>query len=165
MSENHESPPTSSHPASSTLPDRSVFDLPHRVDRDEIDAQGHVHNLRYLQWSLWAAGKHSEALGYDAAEALGRGMGWVVREHQIVYRAAALADDALVIRTWVCDADRFSSRRKTSVCRPADRKVLARVETRWVYVDLNRHRVVPIPEDLSRLYTVRSGAPLPWESN
>ncbi|MCH5376949.1 MAG: acyl-CoA thioesterase [Planctomycetes bacterium] len=142
------------------------FDLRHTVTPDEIDAQGHVHNLRYLQWTLWAAGEHSKVAGWDAATALRSGFGWVVRSHDVTYRAAALAGDELTIRTWVSDLARFASRRKYVICRPDDRAILARVETRWVYVDLTQHRVVAIPRDVVSQIAVCDPAPcLPWESN
>ena len=66
------------------------FDYSHVVAPDEIDAQGHVHNLRYLQWTLWAAGSHSRAGGWDSKKALEQKLGWVVRNHDITYRAAAM---------------------------------------------------------------------------
>lgn len=143
----------------------TYFDLRHTVSPDEIDAQGHVHNLRYLQWTLWAAGKHSAALGWDADAALREGMGWVVRNHDVTYRAAAMEGDDLVIRTWVSEIARFASRRRYTICRPHDQTLLARVETRWVYVDLNQHRVVAIPTSVASQIEVCDPAPcLPWES-
>ncbi|QDT13903.1 acyl-CoA thioesterase [Planctomycetes bacterium K23_9] len=143
---------------------KPFFDLLHTVSADEIDAQQHVHNLRYLQWTLWAAGKHSAACGWDSQAALDRGMGWVVRKHDITYRAAAVADDEIVVRTWVADVASFAARRKYAVCRPSDQTVLARVETRWVYVDLTQHKVVPIPQELkSKMLVADRIPPLPWE--
>lgn len=146
------------------MPMTTVFDLYHTVDEDEIDAQKHVHNLRYLQWTLWAAGKHSAECGWDSAAELQRGFGWVVRSHEVTYKAAALESDDLVVRTWVSDLSRFASRRKSIICRPQDRCVLARVETRWVYVDLKRHRVVTIPQLVADKIAVLDHPPaLPWE--
>ena len=143
-----------------------IFDLQHTVLADEIDAQEHVHNLRYLQWTLWAAGKHSEACGWKRKEALEQGFGWVVRSHEIKYRAPARAGDEIVVRTWVSEIARFASRRKCVVCRPRDEAVLCRVETRWVYVDLNEHVVVAIPDELESQMTVVPSAPaLPWEND
>ncbi len=140
------------------------FDYPHTVTLDEIDAQGHVHNLRYLQWTLWAAGAHTSAIGFDAKAALEAGFGWVVRNHDITYKAAALAGNEVVIRTWVSEIDRFSSRRQSIVARPTDRTVLARIETRWVYVDLRVHKVVPIPIDAASGLTLCPSSPgLPWQ--
>ena len=145
---------------------KPFLDLRHTVTPDEIDAQGHVHNLRYLQWTLWAAGEHSKVAGWDSAEALRSGFGWVVRNDDVTYRPAAMAGDELTIRTWVSDIARFASRRKYLICRPVDQAILARVETRWVYVDLTRHRVVAIPDHVLSQIAVCDPAPgLPWESN
>ncbi|MGB7342987.1 MAG: acyl-CoA thioesterase [Pirellulaceae bacterium] len=144
---------------------KPYFDLFHTVAADEIDAQQHVHNLRYLQWTLWAAGKHSAACGWDGEAALARGLGWVVRKHDATYRAAAVAGDEIAIRTWVAETAKYAARRKYVVCRPADKTVLARVETRWVYVDLNEHKVVAIPSELqSQMIVTDRIPPLPWES-
>lgn len=140
------------------------FDFLHTVSADEIDAQGHVFNLRYLHWTLGAAGAHTKACGWDEAKALEDGFGWVVRSHEATYRAAALAGDEIVVRTWVADAQRFASRRKYLVCRPADRTLLARVETRWVYVDLSVRKVIAIPDEVRAWLDVCEESPgLPWE--
>jgi acyl-CoA thioester hydrolase len=140
------------------------FDYHHIVSADEIDAQQHVHNLRYLQWTLWAAGAHTRAAGWDSQSAREQQLDWVVRSHQVTYRAAAKAGDEIIVRTWVSDLERFASRRKYLVCRPADRTLLTRVETRWVYVDLSQHKVVPIPPDVRAMITVAPQVPsLPWE--
>ena len=142
------------------------FDFQHTVEADEIDAQGHVHNLRYLQWTLWAAGEHSRAGGWDAARALRQGVGWVVRSHDVTYRAAALAGDQITVRTWVSEIAKFASRRKYLICRPKDQTILARVETRWVYVDLTQHRVIAIPDAIAgQLQVCDPAPPLPWEPN
>ena len=90
------------------IPLNPFFDYPHTVDPDEIDAQEHVHNLRYLQWTLWAAGDHSAAMGWDSRGALERGLGWVVRAHDITYRAAALAKR--------CNSDSNLGFRSVSLC-------------------------------------------------
>ena len=140
------------------------FDFTHTVQSDEIDAQGHVHNLRYLQWTLWAAGAHTRSRGWDSELALREGFGWVVRSHDATYRAAALAGDYITVRTWVADIEKFASRRKYLVCRTDDRTVLARIETRWVFVDLKVRKVVPIPETATAMLTTcEHTPPLPWE--
>lgn len=143
-----------------------LFDLHHDVADEEIDAQNHVHNLRYLQWTLWAARDHTAAVGWDAKAALEQGVGWVVRAHEVTYRAAALANDRLIIRTWVSEVSRFASRRKYIICRPADRSVLARIETRWVFVDLNIHKAIEIPEEATqRIEVLTKAPPMPWEES
>ncbi len=141
----------------------AVYHYTHRVTPDEIDQQQHVHNLRYLQWTLGAAHAHSAATGWDSAAALAEGIGWVVRSHEVTYRAAAVAGDELVIQTWISEATPFAVRRRYLVCRPADRQVLARVETRWVLVDLRVHKVIRLTDaDMARIHVVDPPPPLPW---
>lgn len=140
------------------------FDFHHTVDADEIDAQGHVHNLRYLQWTLWAAGAHSRAGGWDSELALKQRLGWVVRNHDITYRSAALQGDEVTIRTWVADIAKFASKRKYLICRSSDQTVLAKAATRWVYVNLAERKVIAIPDELKTQLAVCDPAPpFPWE--
>jgi len=140
------------------------FDFTHTVAADEIDEQGHVHNLCYLHWSLGAASAHTAAAGWDSERALGDGFGWVVRNHSVKYSAAALEGDWVVVRTWVSDVSQFASLRKYVICRPRDKTLLARVETRWVFVDLNRRKAIAIPEAARESLRLCKSTPLlPWE--
>jgi len=142
----------------------AYYDLSHTVSEDEIDWQGHVHNLQYLQWSLWAARDHSAACGWDAEAGLKQGVGWVVRSHEAVFRSAAFAEDALIVRTWISEIDRLASRRRYLITRPADRTVLAKVDTRWAFVDLNRRKAVDIPEPVrARMPLLKQSPGPPWQ--
>lgn len=139
------------------------FDFLHTVAADEVDAQEHVHNLRYLQWTLWAARDHNAAIGWDAQAALKKGFGWVVRDHEITYRVAAAAGDKIVVRTWVSQVNRYACVRKSMVYRPGDRRLLSKVSTRWVYIDLKRHRVLEVPDLAFTCYQIwEKKPPPPW---
>lgn len=141
----------------------NYFDFRHSVADDEIDMQGHVHNLNYLHWTLGAASAHVKQQGWDSRAALKNGFGWVVRHHDIKYSAAALTGDDLIIRTWVSDVSLFASMRKYVICRPKDQTVLARAATRWVFVDLSVRKVVKIPpQAMAGLHVCDPPPPLPW---
>ena len=143
----------------------NFYDFRHSVADDEIDAQGHVHNLNYLHWTMGAAAGHVKQLGWDSKQALSDGFGWVVRNHDIKYSASALAGDEIIVRTWVSDVSAFASLRKYAICRPADETVLARAETRWVFVDLRVRKVIKIPVEAMAGLAVCDPAPsLPWKS-
>ncbi|MGV3484117.1 MAG: acyl-CoA thioesterase [Planctomycetaceae bacterium] len=142
-----------------------VFEYTLTVAEEEIDSQQHVHNLRYLQWTLWAAHAHSAADGWDAAEALDRGIGWVVRSHDITYRAAAFAGDQILIQTWISDLSDMTLHRKYVILRPADQTVLARACTRWAFVDLTQRRAIKIPCEVEKhIEVLRKIPPIPWRS-
>lgn len=142
-----------------------VFQYNHVVAPEEIDQQEHVHNLRYLQWTLWAAHAHSAAGGWDSAAELKRGIGWVVRSHDVTYRAAALSGDAILIQTWLSEVTPLAVRRRYVITRPADRQVLAKVETRWVLVDLRDRKAIRLDDTvLSTLQALPVPPPLPWQT-
>ena len=143
----------------------AYFDVHHTVEADEIDGQGHVHNLRYIAWSLRAAARHSAAIGWDGESMFERfGSGWVVRSHDIVYRLAAFEGDPIVVRTWIADVARHAATRRSVICRMSDRKVLARVRTRWVMVDLRARKAIQIPAEVAARIEVRTEVPpMPWD--
>ena len=117
-----------------------IFEYEHVVVADEIDALGHVNNLAYLQWMISAAVAHSAACGWTAKRYLESGGGWVVRSHKIEYHRPALADEAIVVRTWIADFKKVTSRRRYDIIRTADEALLATAETVWAFIGLE-HRV------------------------
>jgi acyl-CoA thioester hydrolase len=116
------------------------------VTDDAIDAFGHVNNQRYIAWMQEVATAHSAANGWAMDRYLKIGAAWVVRSHFIEYLRPAFAGDALDIRTWASSLALREVTRKYSFRRAG--QLLARAETRWVYVDIKSGRPKRIPEEL-----------------
>ena len=116
------------------------------VTDDAIDAFGHVNNQRYIAWMQEVATAHSAANGWAMDRYLKIGAAWVVRSHFIEYLCPAFAGDALDIRTWASSLALREVTRKYSFRRAG--QLLARAETRWVYVDIKSGRPKRIPEEL-----------------
>ena len=157
------------------MPRIHVRDL--AVPAAAIDVNGHVNHLEYLRWMQDIAIEHSAARGWPLARYQATRTAWVVRSHSIEYLRPAFAGDALRLVTWVADLRPRSSLRRYLVWRPADREVLARAETLWVFVDVDSGRARPIPDELRasfelvpdpeealRLLRQGAGAPLPVEA-
>ena len=113
----------------------------------DIDELGHVNNLRYLEWMMAAAIEHSDVAGWDAARYAALGNAWVVRSHAIEYLRPAFAGDAVIVRTWVSEMAKVSSRRKYAIARDGG-PVLARAETLWVFINRRTHTLDRVPADL-----------------
>jgi acyl-CoA thioester hydrolase len=54
---------------------------------EDIDELGHVSNITYVRWIQLAATEHSAALGWDTAAYRRLGAVFVVKRHEIEYRA------------------------------------------------------------------------------
>lgn len=123
------------------------FDIP--VTAGVVDRNGHVNNVAYIQWLQDAAVRHAQAGGcMDATTAVGAI--WVVRTHHIEYLAPAFAGDTLTMLTWVVNFKKVRSLRKYKIIRTADRAVLARAETDWVFVNAKTGRPMTIPDEIKR---------------
>lgn len=124
----------------------------HTVSDHEIDGQGHANNVVYVKWMQDAAVAHSSAQGWTPERYRTAGLGWVARSHFIEYRAPAFAGDEILIRTWVADMQRVSSRRQFEILRAADEALLARAETNWAFVRFADHRLMRIPPDVAEAF-------------
>ena len=128
----------------------------HTVRDDEIDGQGHANNVVYVRWMQEAAVAHSSAQGWTPERYQSAGTGWVARSHFIEYRAPAFAGDEILVRTWVADMQRVSSRRQFEILRADDEALLARAETNWAFVRFTDHRLLRIPPEVAEAFELVS---------
>ena len=120
------------------------------VPEGAIDGNGHVNNVEYVQWMQDIAILHSSQQGGTAEKYQALGSSWIIRTHFIEYLAPAYAGDEIEALTWVSDMRRVSSLRKYQFRRASDQTILAKAETRWVYVDIKSGRPIKIhPEILA----------------
>jgi acyl-CoA thioester hydrolase len=127
------------------------FELPIRVEPADIDALGHVNNIVYLRWVQDVAKAH----WYSAAPAEDQaGLVWMVVRHEIDYLSPAVADDELILRTWVGGAAGLRFDRHTEVLRGADRKPLAKAKTVWVPIDQATGRPKRVSERVRKMFSV-----------
>jgi acyl-CoA thioester hydrolase len=115
---------------------------------EDIDELGHVSNITYVRWIQLAATEHSAALGWDTAAYRRLGAVFVVKRHEIEYRASAYADDRIELCTWVEWWRTASTMRRTEITRVTDRAVLVSSSTVWALVAFEGGRPRRIPDEL-----------------
>ena len=131
-----------------------LFTLPVQASERDIDSNGHVNNIVYVQWMQDVAIAHSDAVGCTAATSAA-GSTWVARSHHIEYLRPAYAGDRIRLETWVVDATKKSSSpRRYRMVRESDGAVLARGETLWVFVDTLSGRPRSIPAEVIACFEV-----------
>jgi acyl-CoA thioester hydrolase len=130
----------------------SIYSKPFMIPQSAIDENGHVNNVAYVQWMQEIAVEHYASIG--GLEAQGSDATWVVREHRIEYLLPAFAGETIEVRTWVENIRRVRSLRKYEFVRKADGKTLVKGETDWVFVDVKTGRPLPIPEQVSKVFSV-----------
>lgn len=115
----------------------AVLEWIHRVTDADLDELGHANNISYLKWMQAAALAHSAAQGWPAEAYSALGSGWVVRSHFIEYRAPALRDDLVTVRTWVSDMKKATSLRQFRMLTLREGVLLSLAEARtdWAFID------------------------------
>lgn len=122
------------------------------VAPDSIDAVGHVNNREYLRWMEEIAVEHSAAQGWPMERYFAGGNAWVAATHFLEYLRPAFSGDTLDVYTWIATWDRRTSIRRYAVMR--QRKILARGETCWTFVDLATGRACDLPESVTGAFNV-----------
>lgn len=125
-----------------------------QVQPTDLDENGHVNNVVWVQWMQDVATAHSDAVGGTAAMYAAGGM-WVARAHQIEYLAPAFAGDRIEAVTWVADLRRVRSRRRYRFFHAETGKLLARGETDWVYLDRETGRPRSVPDEVMACFVIQ----------
>lgn len=128
------------------------FTMNIRVSADDVDRLGHANNVIYFQWMEEISWAHIESVGltWTLQEQLGRAMA-IVRT-AIDYKAAALAEDELILGSWLEAFDgRLRSSRRFQLVRPHDGRTLIEAESRHVCIDTATQKPARIPQSMADL--------------
>ncbi len=131
------------------------------VPASAIDSNGHVNNVQYVQWMQDAALAHSAQLGWPLPRYAALQRTWIVRSHSIEYFHSAYEGERIRVETWVASFQRIKSLRKFRFFRPADKIVLARAATLFVFCDSQSGKPLSIPPELLRDYPLVPAAEEP----
>ena len=123
-----------------------VFEYQVKIKPEAIDLNGHVNNVFYITWMQNASVAHSTANGLAMDDYVRMQRSWVVGSHTIDYLRPILADDEIRIETWLYKYGKRDVLRNFHFLRGD--KVVAKAQTRWVFVDLKTGRPVLIPDTI-----------------
>ena len=117
------------------------------VKSDEIDQQGHVNNVRYVQWIQDVAVAHW--LSAASAEQL-ENVTWVVLRHEIDYLRPAFESEEITACTWVGTATAAKCERFTEIRR--GEQVLVKAKSLWCALDSKTLRPRRIDDELKEKF-------------
>jgi acyl-CoA thioester hydrolase len=133
----------------------SIYKFEIEVTANDLDRNGHVNNVVYIQWMQDAAIAHARVSGCTKASQT-VGATWVVRTHHIEYLSPLFAGDKVTVFTWPANFQRVRSTRKYKFVRRNDGAVVARAETDWVFVNVKTGKPQSIPEEVKKTLPVVS---------
>ena len=119
------------------------------VQPSEIDELGHVNNVCYVAWLNDVAIAHWNSLTTVAQR---KQLIWVALRHEIDYKAEALADEAILVKTWTGQASGLRYRRHTRIVRERDSALLAEALTFWCPMDAKSRRPTRPSQEIALLF-------------
>lgn len=123
------------------------------IDATEIDGNRHANNVAYVAWMQDAAVEHSSVQGWPPDRYAEQGVAWIARSHTIEYLAEAFLGETIVVRTWVADMRKVTSRRRYRIERD-DGTLLATAETNWAFIDTTKRSPRRIPPEVAKSFEV-----------
>ncbi len=131
-----------------------------RVRYGECDALGHVNNSHYLRYMQEAAFDGSAAAGYGVERYAAMRRLWVARQTEIEYLRPLHYGDSVIVRTWIHDFRKVTSRRMYEMRLAGTNEPVATASTEWAFIDSDSGRPALIPMDAVSAY-FPEGAPPP----
>jgi acyl-CoA thioesterase FadM len=150
--------------AFSSLP-ASAYRTTLTVRSYETTTAGKVSPATLLRYLEHIATLDSAARGFSHAWYETHGSAWVVRDMRLLlWDAPALADD-VHLATWLSGYRRVQATREYCIWREQEKRLIARAQGRWAYIDRARGLPVRIPDDLIECFGVAGHAMPPRPAN
>lgn len=125
-----------------------------KIRSTQVDTFGHLNNAAYLEIYEWARWEWASADGPDPINLVAeRGLGPAIVHIDLDFYREIQFHDAITVRTWFKEL----TGTKGIICQEmlrSDGVVASKVLITFVMFNLKTRKVVPIPEEMRRLYDV-----------
>jgi acyl-CoA thioester hydrolase len=126
-----------------------IYTMRIKVREEDLDDLLHVNNVRYVQWIQDISKEH----WYRVAVAPYRDSAvWVVRNHNIHYKNAAVLGDTIVMKTYIQATRGALSTRVVEMYKEESGELLVHSKTEWALLHSETLRPMRISEDISQLF-------------
>lgn len=126
-----------------------IFQKEIKVTKADLDQLNHVNNVRYVQWVQDVAEAHWLQ---NTTETIKTDYYWVLVNHNISYKGAALLNDTILIKTYVVKSEGVTSIRKVEMYNKTNNKLIVESETKWCLMSGKTHRPMRITTEVADLF-------------
>lgn len=126
-----------------------IYEKSITVTADDLDELQHVNNVRYLQWIQDISKEHWELL---APQHIRQEVVWVVMNHHISYKRAAVLGDQLLLKTYIEGNKGATSIRRVEILYKENNQLLVESKTEWCLLNAITQRPTRISETIKTLF-------------
>mgnify|MGYP000671847222 CR=1 FL=1 len=118
------------------------------VKKDDLDELDHVNNVRYVQWIQDISKEHWQT---HAPQKIQDGVVWVVMNHNISYKSAAVLGDDIKVRTYIDQSRGATSIRVVEMHAAKTNLLLLRSKTEWCLLNKETLRPMRISDEIKSI--------------
>lgn len=126
-----------------------IFEQTIQVATNEIDSLNHVNNVVYVQWVQNIAELHWNK---ESSEDQKTNYYWVMVQHLIKYKGAALVNDKIYLKTFIKESKGVKSTRIVEIYNAESKKLLAVSETQWCLISRATNKPTRVTLELESLF-------------
>ncbi|WP_435313253.1 acyl-CoA thioesterase [Cellulophaga fucicola] len=119
------------------------------VTADDLDDLNHVNNVRYLQWVQDISKEHWQA---SASKEVQENHMWVVSTHFLEYKAAAILDDIIKVKTYIKKSEGAISVRIVEMRNSLTNKIILKAKTEWCLLNSKSFRPIRVSEEIKNIF-------------
>lgn len=120
------------------------------VSNNDLDDLNHVNNVRYLQWIQDISKEHWQQFASDQIQSA---VVWVVMNHNITYKNAAILGDEIKIQTHIAESRGATCIRVVEMFNAITNQVLLRSKTEWCLLNAKSLRPTRISEEIKKVFS------------
>ena len=126
-----------------------IFEQNIHNETNDIDYLNHVNNVVYVQWVQNIAELHWNK---ESSEDQKTNYYWVMVQHLIKYKGAALVNDKIHLKTFIKESKGVKSTRIVEIYNAESKKLLAVSETQWCLISRATNKPTRITLELESLF-------------
>ncbi|MFK7812461.1 MAG: acyl-CoA thioesterase [Maribacter sp.] len=120
------------------------------VSTEDLDDLNHVNNVRYVQWIQDISKEHWQQ--YASVE-IQLSVVWVVMNHNITYKSAAVLNDQIKIQTHIAESRGATCLRIVEMHNVITNQLLLRSKTEWCLLNSKTLRPIRISEEIKNVFS------------
>lgn len=120
------------------------------VSKNDLDELNHVNNVRYVQWIQDIAKEHWQTYAPKATQ---ESVVWVVMNHNITYKNAAIMGDKIKIHTHIKSNSGATCTRVVEMHNTKTNRLLLYSETKWCLLNAENFRPTRISNEIVEMFS------------
>ncbi|MEO9892942.1 acyl-ACP thioesterase domain-containing protein [Aurantibacter sp.] len=120
------------------------------VGEEDLDDLDHVNNVRYVQWIQDISKEHWQA---RVTKEILESVVWVVMNHNITYKSAAMLNDTILVRTHIAKSRGPISVRVVEMFNAKTNSLLVRSSTEWCLLNAKTFKPTRISENIKEIFS------------